>query len=190
MSYLGAMMLGTALAGIMWLLAFLVGKFMEASIDGRPELKAATEAIPRRAMMESRFDLRRTDLQAEIAKAQVEVTALRRQRFALEKDLMDARREADSPIRTVGREAPTAMKFRAWLVNRQVQTALSEGKRHPMLDSQWASPQIVEIWSENIAEARKELQRVYPMPLGFTILNVKLDTPEDMAVPSLAEEAQ
>ncbi len=190
MSYLQAMMLGVALAGCMWLFAYLAGRFIEAGIDGRPELKAAQEAIPRRAMLESRFDLRKTDLQAEIAKQNVEVTALRRKRFALEKDLADAKRESDAPIRTVGREGSTAIKFRAWVVNRQVQGALSEGKAHPTLDAEWASPQIIEIWAENIDGARKELQRVYPMPLGFSILNIKLDSPEGMAVPSLAPEPQ
>ena len=184
MSYLEAMMLGVALSGAMWLFAYLAGRFVEASIDGKPELKAAEAAIPRRAMLEGRFDLRKTDLQAEIARINVEMGALRRRRFALEKDLVDAKREADAPIRTVGREGSTAIRFRAWLVNRQVQQALSEGKTHPTLDAEWASPQVVEIWSDNINDARRDLQRIFPMPLGFSILNIKLEVPEEMMTPA------
>lgn len=187
MSYLQAVMLGVVLAGLMWLFAYLVGRFMEAAIDGRPEFKAAIDAIPRRSMLESRFDLRRADLQAEIARQNGEINSLRRKRFALEKDLADARRDAESPIRTVGREGSTTMRFRAWVVNRQVQSALSEGKAHPTLDAEWASPQIVEIWADNVTDARKELQRVYPMPVGFSILNIKLDVPESLAGSPLAE---
>lgn len=189
MSYIEAMLVGLGVAAVIWGAAFLIGKFLEASIDGRPEYKLATESFPKRAMLESRFELRKAERQAEIARLNVEVNTLRRRRFALEKDIQDVKREADAPIRTLGREGGSASKFRAWLVNRQVQGALSEGKPHPTLDSEWASPQIVEIWADNVNEARKEIQRVYPMPLGFSVLNIKLDAVDARPTESADQEA-
>jgi len=179
MSYMNAMLLGALLSGAAWLLCMIIGKLMETSIEGRPEMRAAQQAIPARAKMEGRFESRKLELQQEIARMTAEVANLRRLRFTLEKELQDARREADSPIRVIGKEGQAGVRYRAWLINRQVQQALSENKQHPTLDIGWATPQIVEVWADSLSDARKELGRIYPMPLGFTILNIKLELPAE-----------
>lgn len=179
MSYVDAILLSALFSASAFLLALLIGKIGETQIEGRPEMKAAELVIPRRAQMETRFDLRSAELTQEIAKLAAEVTGLRRRRFAMERELQDARREADSPVRMIGREGSTPQHFRAWMVNRQVQTAVAESKTHPTLDVGWAVPQIIEVWADNLGEARKELQRIYPPPLGFTILNVRQHTEEE-----------
>lgn len=184
MAYMEAVMLGTGLAGGLYLFALLIGKFAESSIENKPDVVAAAAAIPRRAMLENRFEQRKGELGSEIARLNIETATLRRRRFTLDKELADARREAESPVRVVGREGSTPIHFRAWLINRQVQNALSEGKQHPTLDSSWATPQIVEIWADNLDDARRDVQRIFPLPLGFSILNIKLELPAD-ALPAV-----
>lgn len=173
-----ALLLCGALCCGAFLIAFIIGRIGEASIRDRPEVRTAEDNMPKRAQMENRFELRLADLQVEISRATMKLTELRRRRFQLERELMDAKREADAPIRVIGREGQADFRFRAWMVNRQVQQALSEDKEHGTLDADWASPQVVEVWADNVADARKELQRIFPMPLGFAILNVRLETPD------------
>ncbi|WP_119678144.1 hypothetical protein [Indioceanicola profundi] len=182
MGFFDTILLSALFAGAAFLLALLIGRFAEARIAGLPQIKAAEEVIPLRARMEAQFDLRSTGLKQEIARLSSEMTTLRRQRFSLEKMLLDTRREAESPIRVVGREGSTPVCFRAWMINRQVQAAVVDGKQHPSLDKSWASPQVVEVWADNLGEARREVQRIYPPPLGFTILNLRLDSSDGQEV--------
>lgn len=175
MTYGSALILGGLLALAAWVFAYLVGKIGENVIEGRPEVRWVEQALPRRSLIESKFDIRRSDLRARIAELQAELANLRRKRFTLEKELVDSKKEAESPIRVVGRENSTEYKFRAWVINRQVQQALGEGKSHPTLDVEWATPQVVEIWADNLNDARRDLQRLYPMPLGFSLLNIRLE---------------
>ncbi|MFC7334305.1 hypothetical protein [Rhodocista pekingensis] len=179
MTYGNAILVGSLLGVAGWLFAFFLGKLIEVSIDGRDDLKAAQERIPRLAQMEIRFELRRAEVQAGIARVTTEVAGLRRQRYLLERELAEAHREAEAPIRIVGRESAANLRFRAWVVNRQVQASQMEGKPHPTLDAEWATPQVVEVWAETLTEARREIQRLYPLPLGFAILNMRLERPDE-----------
>jgi hypothetical protein len=158
-----------------YLFTYLLGRFMESSILSRPDLRRAEEALPRRSLLEAKFDLRRSDRRVRLGELTAEITDLRRRRFLQDKALADARREAQAPIRVVGAEGQAFLKFRAWLVNRQVQQAFTERKRHPTLDGEWAQPQIVEVWADSLTDARKEIQRFYPVPLGFSMLSIALD---------------
>jgi len=186
MVYLEALLLGLLLSVAAFIFGWLVGKIGESSVEGDPVIQAARARLPKMALVESKLDLRRAELKAEITRTQAVLSTLRRQRFTLEREVMDARREADAPVRVVGREGSTAFHYRAWLVNRQVQAAQAEGKAHPTLDSDWATPQVVEVWADNLTDARRELQRIYPMPLGFSILNIKLEVEEAAAQPQAA----
>lgn len=179
MGFLDTLLLTALFSAAAFALAILIGKIGVANIEGRPEMKAAEAVLPRRAQIESRFDLRAAELKQEIARLSAEVSNLRRRRFTLEKELSDARREAESPVRVIGREGATPIRFRAWMINRQVQSAVAENKQHSTLDSDWATPQVIEVWADNLNDARKELQRIYPPPLGFTILNIRLETGEE-----------
>ncbi|HYC05303.1 MAG TPA: hypothetical protein VED40_18565 [Azospirillaceae bacterium] len=180
MTYLEGFMLGGLLSVLAAVFAWLTGKLGEANMDGRAEADFAKERLPKRALLESRLDLRRAELQAELTRIGGEVAALRRRRFVLEKDLQDARREAESPVRVVGREG-YGNRFQAWMINRQVQAAQSEGKTHGTLDPDWAGPQLVEIWADSMEDARREAARIYPVPLGFTLINIRLHLDEDAA---------
>ncbi len=175
MGYMHAIMVGAVLGFGAYLFTYLLGRFMESSILSRPDLRRAEEALPRRSLLEAKFDLRRSDRRVRLGELTAEITDLRRRRFLQDKALADARREAQAPIRVVGAEGQAFLKFRAWLVNRQVQQAFTERKRHPTLDGEWAQPQIVEVWADSLTDARKEIQRFYPVPLGFSMLSIALD---------------
>jgi len=175
MGYLQATMMGLVMGLGAYLFTYLLGRFAESSILSRPDLRLAEAALPRRSMLEAKFDLRRSERRARLGELTAEIGDLRRRRFLQDKMLVDARREAQAPIRVVGAEGQAFLKFRAWVVNRQVQQAVAERKRHPTLDSEWAQPQIVEVWADSLTDARREMQRVYPMPVGFSVLSIGLD---------------
>jgi hypothetical protein len=185
MGYLQATMMGLVMGVGVYLFTYLIGHFAESSVLSYPDLRLAEAALPRRSMLEAKFDLRRSDRRARLDALTAEITDLRRRRFLQDKMLVDARREAQAPIRVVGAEGKAFLKFRAWVVNRQVQQAVAERKRHPTLDAEWAQPQIVEVWADSLTDARREMQRVYPVPLGFSVLSIGLDqagiTPQSAA---------
>lgn len=175
MGYVQAILMGLMMGGAAYLFTYLLGRFVESTVLSRPELRLAEAALPRRSLLEAKFDLRRSDRRARLAELTAEIADLRRRRFLQDKTLIDARREAQAPIRVVGPEGQSFLKFRAWVVNRQVQQAAAERKRHPTLDAEWAQPQIVEVWADSLTDARKEIQRVYPVPLGFSTLSISLE---------------
>ncbi|SNR91383.1 hypothetical protein SAMN05880556_101493 [Azospirillum sp. RU38E] len=175
MGYMHGIMVGVMMGFGAYLFTYLLGRFVESSILSRPDLRRAEEALPRRSLLEAKFDTRRSDRRARLGVLTAEITDLRRRRFLQDKALADARREAQAPIRVVGAEGQAFLKFRAWLVNRQVQMAVADRKRHPTLDGEWAQPQIVEVWADSLGDARKEIQRFYPVPLGFSTLSISLE---------------
>ncbi|WP_114393961.1 hypothetical protein [Oleisolibacter albus] len=174
-----ALMLGSLFAAAAYLFTLLVGKLVQSSVEGRPEIRRAQAMMPVLARLEGRFELRVSERRSTLAARQGELGEERRQRFTLEKMLADARREAEAPLRLVGSAADGPHRFRAWLINRQVQHALAENKRHPSLDGEWAQPQPVEAWANNLQDARQAIQRLYPPPLGFTLLTIRLEQADD-----------
>lgn len=175
MGYVQAIMMGMLMGGAAYLFTYLLGRFVESTVLSRPELRAAEAALPRRSLLEAKFDLRCSDRRARLGELTAEINDLRRRRFLQDKMLVDARREAQAPIRVVGAEGQAFLKFRAWVVNRLAQQAAADRKRHPTLDAEWAQPQIVEVWADSLTDARKEMQRVYPVPLGFSTLSISLE---------------
>jgi len=180
MSYLQVCIIGAIASFLSFLVVYLAGRLAALSIERSPEMRDLEKMLPRRSRLESRLELRAADVKAEITQLTVEEGNLRRQFYILEKDMQEARREADAPVRVLGREGQTPTYFRAWLVNRQVQAALADGKEHPSLDSEWADPQVVEVWADSLANARTQLQSYYPPPLGFTVLNMKLQIADSL----------
>ncbi len=181
MGWTQALMMGMMMGFGAYLFTYLMGRYAESSIQSGHDLKRIEEVLPRRSMLEAKFDLRRSDRKTLLTQLQSELAELRRRRFLQEKALVDARREANSPVRIVGPEGQTVVKFRAWMVNRQVQQALTDRKRHPTLDMEWANPQVVEIWADNLSDAKREAGRIYPMPLGYSLLNITLEVKEPAA---------
>lgn len=176
MAWMQALLLGVVMGIGAYLFTYLMGRYTESSLLSGIDLKRIEQLLPRRSLLEAKFDLRRSDRKTRLGELQTELAELRRRRFLQEKALADARREANAPIRVVGPEGQTIAKFRAWMVNRQVQQALSDRKRHPTLDMEWANPQVVEVWADSLAEAKREVGRLFPLPLGFALLNITLDS--------------
>lgn len=175
MSLTQALMMGTVMGLGAYLFTYLMGRYAESSVQAGHDLKYIESILPRRSLLEAKFDLRLSDRKAQVTQMQAEINELRRRRFLQEKALVDTRREAQSPVRIVGPEGQSLLRFRAWMINRQVQQAQTDRKRHPTLDMEWANPQVVEIWADNLSDAKRDAQRIFPMPLGFTLLNVTLD---------------
>lgn len=186
MGYAHAVLMGALMGGAAYLFTYLIGRFTENAVLSRPALRQAEAALPLRSMLEAKFDSRRSDRRANLTEQQSAIAELRRRRYIQDKLLVDAKREAQAPVRVIGPEGRALLKFRAWVINRQVQAAAAERKRHQTLDMEWAGPQIIEIWADNLSDARRELQRIYPMPLGFSLLNITLDMPPDLTADAAA----
>lgn len=175
---LHAMLLAIVLAITSGLVVILIGKTVRSSIEGNPVVRRALAGIPQAARLEARFESRETQMRDKVIALEREVNTIRQHRYALQKAAQDARRAALAPVRVVGREN-SGERFSAWMINRQVQSALAQGKPPALLDPDWATPQLIEVWSGNLIDARRELQRHYPPPLGYGIISLQLE-----AVPS------
>lgn len=188
MGLLHAIMLAGTLAVVAGVIVLALGKLGESAIDRQPELRHAESRLPLGAQLENRFENRESELRSELTVLQNALGELRRRRYALDKELEDARRAAQAAIRVVGREDSGQNRFVAWMVNRQVQTALAEGKAAPGLDPDWAGPQVIEIWADNLADARRDVQRYYPPPLGYVLLSIQLSNSGVAKAPESGQE--
>jgi hypothetical protein len=189
MGLLQGILFGALLGVVAYAAIALVGRYIERDLKRRPDVVYAETVFPRRSLLESKLEHRRAQRRAKAAQLQAELTELRRRHFLIEKDVKEAHKESGAPIRVLGPEGRATFKYKAWLVNRQVQQAAQERKRHPALDMEWAAPQIIEIWAESLNDARREVQRAYPMPLGFSLLNITADLPSPDLVAATEEVA-
>jgi hypothetical protein len=128
-----------------------------------------------RANMERRFEQRCAELESLIEQSSTLGGEFRRRRISAEQKLAAARQKASQPLRVLGDEGRARVRFAAQVVNRQVQRAESEGGGHASLDASWAYPQAIEVWADNLQDARRELLRVYPAPMGYQLLGLQLD---------------
>lgn len=171
-----AILLAAVLSGLCGLALLSVGRYLRLSIENQAALRQAVAGLPVLARLENRFEARQADLRARLSALEVEIGTTRQQRYKLRKAAQDARQAAQAPVRVIGPEG-LGNRFIAWMINRQVQSALAQGKETAFLDPDWASPQLVEAWAPTLVDARRELQRHYPPPLGFSIISLKLDAP-------------
>ncbi|WP_044564611.1 hypothetical protein [Azospirillum sp. B4] len=174
MGLLHAIMLAGALAVVAGLFVLILGKLGEAAVERQADLRQAASRLPLGAQIENRLESREADLRTELAALQAALGEARRRRYALDKELEDARRSAQAPVRVVGREDAGLNRFVAWMVNRLVQQAQTDAKTIVGLDPDWAGPQMIEVWSENLADARRDLLRYFPAPLGYVLLSIQL----------------
>ncbi|MDZ5647325.1 hypothetical protein [Nitrospirillum sp. BR 11828] len=174
MGLLHAILLAGTLAVVVGLIIMVIGKLGEAAVERHPEMRRAASRLPLGAQMENRLEGREADVRAELTALQNALGEARRRRYALDKELEDARRSAQAPVRVVGREDAGLNRFVAWMVNRLVQQAQTDARTVIALDPEWAGPQVIEVWSENLSDARRDLLRYFPAPLGYVLLSIQL----------------
>ncbi|MEA1677000.1 hypothetical protein [Nitrospirillum sp. BR 11163] len=174
MGLMHAIMLAGTLAVVAGLIILVLGKLGEAAVERQPDFRHALGRLPLGAQIENWLEAREAEVRAELTVLQGALGEVRRRRYALDKDLEDARRSAQAPVRVVGREDAGLNRFVAWMVNRLVQQAQGDAKTAVALDPEWAGPQMIEVWSENLADARRDLQRYFPAPLGYVLLSIQL----------------
>ena len=63
--------------------------------------------------------------------------------------------------------------FSAYVYNEFVRKYVSKGQRYPLLDDDWATPQLVEVWAETIEKAELEIARKYSKMFGFVTNNLE-----------------
>ena len=106
--------------------------------------------------------------QAELASAngaihgyEQKLTGLKilRQEYANEKALV---------VHEIGRPARDSKAFQAFVMNRLVHEGVNHGPA-AQVNSLWASRHLVQVWSDNAADARAEIETTYPRNLGFEI---------------------
>lgn len=166
--YVQALITALALAGI----AFGVGKavvfFGERSIERRHGSVGVRDMLVRRARMEQSFEARRGKRIEEIKALEGELRLAMKRRQRLDRQWTDARNAGEQLIRQIGEEVEGAPCWVALVINRYVGTG--NMPRGPILvDRSWAQPQIIEVWTRSVQEARAEIERRYPPSFGFHV---------------------
>jgi hypothetical protein len=169
------MLLASGLVGGAFLFGYLVGKFGEAVVETGPEARALRARLAAIAQMGARLEERCGMLEQRFDKGTYGAAELKRKRMALEQRLAIARQRASQPMRSIGPEGRARLKFVAQVINRQVQRAINENQAHASLDSSWGTPQAVEVWADNLQDARTEVQRAFPPHMGFHVMSVHID---------------
>ena len=137
----------------------------EAATRARVKLKRCAPLIPA-------FEQRRAKLRIALAQSEARRRAVERQIDQFQSKLDELQQRDDEMIRIVGRKRPGCRLFKAVMVNRHVQAAIREGRPHGLLDGSWARAQHVEIWAQNLPEAKASLDSRFPVSLGFTLIEM------------------
>lgn len=122
------------------------------------------------------------EVQAKGKRGLDELTQLKQQRdqfidetMLIDARLRDARRRAAAfaagrtvLVHELGRSAPERKMFEAYVIN----PAISNPNRPISLDRInpiYSQPQLIEVWAENLAEARQIMDKQYPKEEGFDV---------------------
>ena len=71
-------------------------------------------------------------------------------------------------IHELGRPARDAKAYQAFVMNRFVHEGIADGPS-AQVNSLWASRHLVQVWADNVQDARVEIDTNYPRNLGFEI---------------------
>lgn len=175
MNFAITLVIGLVMVGGAFLLGYLIGRFGEAMVDSSPEAKKVRYRMAIRAKLEQRFEQRCAELENLIDQSSSLGSEFRKRRTSMEQKLGQAKQRAAQPVRLLGDEHTARIRFAAQVVNRQVQRAEQEGAGHASLDASWAFPQAIEVWADNLQDARREVARVYPAPQGYQLLSMHID---------------
>jgi hypothetical protein len=175
MNFAVTLVIGLVMVAGAFLLGYFIGRFGEAMVDSSPEAKKVRYRMAVRAKLEQRFEQRCAELESLIEQSSSLGGEFRKRRASAEQKLAQARQRAAQPVRLLGDERTARIRFAAQVVNRQVQRAEQEGAGHASLDASWSYPQAVEIWADNLQDARREVARVYPAPQGYQLLSMHID---------------
>jgi hypothetical protein len=136
-----------------------------AATRARTKLRRCAPLLPA-------FEQRRARLRIALAQSEARRRSVERQIDQFQSKLEELQQRDDELIRIVGRKRPGCRLFKAVMVNRHVQAALREGRPHGLLDGSWARAQHVEIWAQNLPEAKASLDSRFPVSLGFILIEM------------------
>ena len=77
-------------------------------------------------------------------------------------------------VRLIGQPVKSSKRYRAILTNSYVKDYVGKGLMHPVLDSSWAKPQIIEVWAQSKAFALLTLRERYNQSQGFSVDKIGL----------------
>jgi hypothetical protein len=152
-----------------WLLVRLGIEGAVRNIQSAPQYHRALKTIKRDAGLLHRFQERRLQLMADMGKAEAQRRDLANRKRDLEREVATLRQDDGRLVRLVGERTARSKLYRAELVNRHVQRAVREQRRHPFLHPSWVTTQEVEIWAADIEMAQEMVARHYPGSAGFLV---------------------
>lgn len=166
--YVQALIFALALSGLAFGAARVVVHFGERSIERRHGSVGIRDTMTRRARMEQAFEARRDARVKEIKSFEADLRLAMKRRQRLDRQWTDARNSGEQLIRQIGEEVEGAPCWVAMVINRYVGTG--NIPRAPILiDRSWAQPQIIEVWTRSLQDARTEIERRYPPSFGFHV---------------------
>lgn len=181
--YTNALFVALGLAGLgmgIGRIALMVGERM---IENRHGGAGIRDTMAGRAKLESRFEIRRTEREAALARAKAAVEEAVQRRATLERRMKAARQAGETLVRQIGEEVAGTPCWLAMVANKYVGTADFQQAQHAFIDRSWAQPQIVEVWARSMAEARGEIERRYPPAFGYVVTRMQEQGAAPVAAP-------
>jgi hypothetical protein len=63
--------------------------------------------------------------------------------------------------------------FSGYVYNEHVRKFVAKDQHYPLLDDEWATPQLVEVWCDSLEAAEQEIYKKYTKAQGFIINNLE-----------------
>ena len=63
--------------------------------------------------------------------------------------------------------------FSCYVYNEHVRKCVAKEQHYPLLDDEWAVPQLVEVWADSVEGAEQEISKMYTKSQGFIINNIE-----------------
>jgi hypothetical protein len=163
-----------------------VAHLWAAAIEQRAHLEELRDKVAGYARLATALQTRLDQRKDAASSVATTLFTVQRHESGLKRKVRDLELARYRFVRVVGKEQMPNKPYDFMVVNSSVAHQVKRGEKHPFYDNSWAVSQPVQVWAPNMEEARDELERAYPVTVGFKIVSADMSPAKAFAAAQAA----
>lgn len=133
----------------------------------------AVAKVKRFLPMLKAFIARHNNLASKMAEINTEIFQMTRAHERATHSLAQIKKRKYIRVRFANTPNRSLVCYSGYVYNEHVRKYVAKEQHYPLLDDEWAVPQLVEVWSDSVEGAEQEIYKKYLKSQGFIINNLE-----------------
>jgi hypothetical protein len=172
------------------ILVATVGHLWAAGIEQQAHIEELREKVAVYARLATSLAGRLDSRKDSASSAAAALFSIQRQETALKRKVRELETARFRFVRVLGKEQTPNKPYEFMVMNTSVAHQVKRGEKHPFYDNSWAASQPVQVWGPSLEDAKAELERAYPVTVGFKITHVELVPSKTTAMSAANHDSQ